>query len=457
MAGLMAEPRWFPTWCAIVAFDFCDKRHHLCSTVPPSTGTMEDIDQLLSELEASNLEASQPELSTPPTMAPTTDSTQLPPASVEIIIPLFVTTNTKNMKSIFQSRKGPASPANPRKALSSAMISVDAFQTSTGPISSSTTTLTDSLPDIQTNKAAHRTVPPTKPVSAFQRRPAPLFQQQQQQQQIQRNQPPPPPKICQTCNEPIETPSFITTTHGKTYHPTHFTCTNPTCNRPLKGTTYIERDTDGSAYCKPCFTQLFSETCLYCRAPILDTCVKIGVGGGKTFHVDCFFLLNSAPFVEEAGKVYCLKDHEVLFARVCFGCGKKRVAGAGSAGASSGGEFVEVSKDRVFHLECFRCSKPGCGVLLSPNEFYQSEEGDAVCQMHYYQMQDAVCSACEKIVVGACVNALGKRYHRGCFSCTFCKKGLDSGGVSGMASSADKFKSKNGNPYCCLCHLKLFG
>ncbi|KAJ3067042.1 hypothetical protein HDU98_009740 [Podochytrium sp. JEL0797] len=411
---------------------------------------MDDLDQLLNDLETASTQPAPP-----PTEA--TDTPAIPSE-----IPVFVTTTApKSAKSIFQSRKKlvtrPAAVASLAPPNEPPHSSESTLCGSTGSSLAGSNTPSPTETESATSHTAVAPSSPTlsphapkTPLSAF-HKPSPLT-----------HQPPTPtsaPKICHTCHDAITTPSFITTTHGHTYHPTHFTCANPPCQRLLKGTLYIERDTDGTSFCKPCFTALFSETCAYCATAIVDTCVK---AVGKTFHADCFFcshcgdkLSSATRFVEEQGKVYCLADYESLYARACAGCGKK--TGTSSADGTVT-PLVQVSKDQVFHLDCFKCSRPGCTLLLSPNEFYQGSGGEPICQMHYYQMQDAVCCACDKVVIGACVNALGKRYHRGCFACTFCKQSFDKGqaGVPG-GSGADRFKSKNGNPYCCLCHTKLFG
>ncbi|KAI8618862.1 hypothetical protein BC830DRAFT_1106698 [Chytriomyces sp. MP71] len=262
---------------------------------------------------------------------------------------------------------------------------------------------------------------------------------------------------CQACQLEITSLPYVTSPNGLVFHPNHFTCTNPSCKRALKGTVYIEEPATGDAYCKTCFAQLFSETCFYCKDAIFESCVK---ACSKSFHPSCFFCSNCGgllgcdqAFVEEAGKVYCIKDYDALFGKVCKGCNVK-------CGASE--EIVSlVDRNVVFHLDCFKCHVGGCP--LRAHEFYEDETtGLPVCQAHFYGSKDAVCHACEKIIVGACVNALGRRYHRACFTCTFCKKGLEASNVSNVRSgnlsaSVDRFMSKNGHPYCPPCHLKLFG
>ncbi|KAJ3211141.1 hypothetical protein HDU67_004754 [Dinochytrium kinnereticum] len=91
-----------------------------------------------------------------------------------------------------------------------------------------------------------------------------------------------------------------------------------------------------------------------------------------------------------------------------------------------------------------------CNTALNPVGFFQLDDAP-LCEAHYHARREAICVTCQKIILGVCVNAFGgNRYHKGCFVCNFCKKGLEEGG-------GDKFKARNGKPYCTGCHGKLFG
>ncbi|KAJ1968696.1 hypothetical protein IWQ62_001084 [Dispira parvispora] len=66
----------------------------------------------------------------------------------------------------------------------------------------------------------------------------------------------------------------------------------------------------------------------------------------------------------------------------------------------------------------------------------------------HVSIQNDVCAKCKKVVYAAeLVNGAGKRYHRACFRCTECNRGLD----------ASILTESDNQPYCKRCYGKLFG
>ncbi|KAJ3408573.1 hypothetical protein CcCBS67573_g01219 [Chytriomyces confervae] len=392
---------------------------------------MDDLDSLLSDLENASVFVEEAD----PTAHPASHLPNLPPPAAKTTI-----------KPLFQSRKKTITSGRSRTVSSSC----EKLSSANESLPSSVATLTASNQSLftpPTPQTQNTRTSSSKPISAFCRS-SPTVSTQPESAALEVV---PPNLECHGCRSLITSAPFITTNNGHSFHPNHFLCKNESCKRALKGTVYIQEPSTGDAYCKTCFTQLYSEPCNYCKGPILEACVK---ACNKSFHPACFFCSNCGcqlgtsrqPFVETQGKVYCVPDYDLLFGKTCKGCGLK--CGATEEAVSL------VDRDLVFHLDCFKCHIGGCA--LRAHEFYEDEvTGLPVCQLHYYGARDAVCFACEKIVVGACVNALGRRYHRACFVCTFCRKALDGGGAAG--GSVDRFKSKNNNPYCSGCHLKLFG
>ena len=72
-------------------------------------------------------------------------------------------------------------------------------------------------------------------------------------------------------------------------------------------------------------------------------------------------------------------------------------------------------------------------------------------QTHYYEEIDAVCGMCTKPIIGACISALGKKFHRTCFICSYCQKLLASTGSTDVG-----FRTKNEKAYCKKCFQTLF-
>ncbi|KAJ3106060.1 hypothetical protein HDU97_007063 [Phlyctochytrium planicorne] len=254
--------------------------------------------------------------------------------------------------------------------------------------------------------------------------------------------------LCDVCSEPIPLGSTIVRAMGgRCFHPEHFVCSDIMCRKPILASTFVERD--GKPFCENCFHRLFSPKCEYCSEPIVDRCIN---AMNKTFHPEHFFcsqcgnvLGPGQPFLEEGGKAYCPEDYANLFAVPCGRCRRPLLE-----------DFVSAC-GQSFHIGCFKCSAHECHVQLSPVGFFQLDDAP-LCETHYHARREAICSTCHRIILGVCVNALGgNRYHKGCFVCTFCKKGLDDGSSSSTSLSGEKFKARNGKPYCCACHGAAFG
>ena len=77
--------------------------------------------------------------------------------------------------------------------------------------------------------------------------------------------------------------------------------------------------------------------------------------------------------------------------------------------------------------------------LLVPKYFPRDRSPEAECA------QD-LCAGCGKPISGRCVIAMLRKFHPGCFVCSFCLKQLK-----------QTFKEQDDKPYCYSCFDRLFG
>ncbi|KAL2918734.1 hypothetical protein HK105_201568 [Polyrhizophydium stewartii] len=172
--------------------------------------------------------------------------------------------------------------------------------------------------------------------------------------------------MCFVCNQPIVRGGAGL--RGKFYHNEHFVCSEPTCNRSLRGIVCFEKD--DQLYCERDYHEKFKAL-------------------GKTFHRIHFFCShcgeNFGPedrFREYDGKAYCEEDYAMLFAQ---------------------------------------------RTVLTAEGFYDYN-GEPFCEFHYYQKGSNICDACRKPIIGRCVVAIDKKFHPMHFVCSFCQTNLDGQG-----------------------------
>lgn len=76
---------------------------------------------------------------------------------------------------------------------------------------------------------------------------------------------------------------------------------------------------------------------------------------------------------------------------------------------------------KQWHKECFTCMH--CKHAIGSQ--FSSHEGKAYCDPCFEKhVAKAACPGCRKLVVGHFVKALGREWHRECFVCATCKKGF---------------------------------
>lgn len=105
------------------------------------------------------------------------------------------------------------------------------------------------------------------------------------------------------------------------------------------------------------------------------------------------------------------------------------------------GSYVNALR-KTWHRECFRCE--GCGRNIKENSFSQ-KNGKVYHRECYQKMFSPRCAKCDRTIIGAYTNALGKNWHPEHFTCTVCHTPL-----------GKSFCENKGKPYCEKDYKKLF-
>jgi len=206
------------------------------------------------------------------------------------------------------------------------------------------------------------------------------------------------------------------------------------------------------------------------------------IGGGQHWHKMCFSCLvckkglDSTTLADKDGEIYCRSCHSKSFGIKGYGFG-------GGAGVlSMDGPPKENKQQGVFCGECGAANQSGkfCGECgksptpANPDQTSMEAQGQAGSELPVSSTSPVsspngssrsfggsnrssqilnigggdVCPRCSKRVYHAekAIGA-GKNWHKRCFSCKDCKKGLDS----------DTLADKDGEIFCRACHGKNFG
>jgi len=119
--------------------------------------------------------------------------------------------------------------------------------------------------------------------------------------------------------------------------------------------------------------------CVGCSGPILDQYI-LRVAPNLEWHAACLKCCQCQKFLDEKctcfvrdGKIFCKEDYVRLFGTKCEKCTR-------SFGTS---DFVMRAKNKIFHLECFRCVAcdkqlvPGDEFALRPDGLFCKEDHSA--------------------------------------------------------------------------------
>ncbi|KAM4621575.1 PDZ and LIM domain protein 7 isoform 1-T1 [Polymixia lowei] len=103
-----------------------------------------------------------------------------------------------------------------------------------------------------------------------------------------------------------------------------------------------------------------------------------------------------------------------------------------------------VALGRSWHPEEFTCSQ--CNVVLEEGGFFE-ERGSVFCTKCYDNRYAPNCAKCKKKIAGEIMHALKMTYHVECFKCAACKAPIRN----------QAFYMEEGEPYCERDYEKMFG
>ncbi|KAF4092493.1 hypothetical protein AMELA_G00021640 [Ameiurus melas] len=107
------------------------------------------------------------------------------------------------------------------------------------------------------------------------------------------------------------------------------------------------------------------------------------------------------------------------------------------------GRYV-VALGRSWHPEEFTCCQ--CGDVLDEGGFFE-EKGSVYCTKCYDNRYAPNCAKCKKKIAGEIMHALKMTYHVQCFMCAACKRPIRN----------QAFYMEDGEPYCERDYEKMFG
>ncbi|XP_041367255.1 cysteine and glycine-rich protein 1-like [Gigantopelta aegis] len=277
--------------------------------------------------------------------------------------------------------------------------------------------------------------------------------------------------LCPQCSKPVYFAEEMRVL-GKKFHKLCVKCN--TCNKLLDSTTVA--DHDDKLYCRSCHVKNFgpkgygfgaggaglsmgsasnqqnqnhlaqaqaltdsvaggklgagSDVCPSCNRAVYFA-EKI-IGAGKSYHKACFRCNQCKKSLDSTTMTVHEND---LFCKACYAksFGPK---GYGFAGGAYGlsmdtGNPYEVTQDNISHL----AQAQAAPLMRSGSTNNQVGGGD-------------ICPRCKsKVYFAEKVIGAGQTWHKLCFKCSICNKGLDSSTVS----------EREGNVFCKACYGKNFG
>ncbi|KAL8593640.1 hypothetical protein ACOMHN_064238 [Nucella lapillus] len=132
--------------------------------------------------------------------------------------------------------------------------------------------------------------------------------------------------------------------------------------------------------------------CVGCGSQILDQYI-MRVAPDLEWHADCLKCADCEQYLDETctcyvrdGKTYCKRDYLRLFGTKCSGC----LQCFGTT------EFVMRAKNKVFHVDCFRCIV--CNKPLTPGEeFALREDRFLYCKLDNESQERPFSPSCQDI------------------------------------------------------------
>lgn len=173
-------------------------------------------------------------------------------------------------------------------------------------------------------------------------------------------------------------------------------------------------------------SQLIKLLCRGCVEPITSAYVKAErLGKDAQWHPKCFKckkcsqLLVDLIYFHFNNEIYCARDLAVLMEIPrCTACDELILVP----------EYT-LADGQNFHVKHFCCFH--CDIQLAGQQYVSDDmpNNNPVCLKCFDQYYANVCSACAKIIAPSeeGVSLKDVHFHRGCFVCGFCKKGLIGG------------------------------
>ncbi|CAL1548482.1 unnamed protein product [Lymnaea stagnalis] len=254
---------------------------------------------------------------------------------------------------------------------------------------------------------------------------------------------------CPRCNKNVYFAEEVRAL-GRKYHKQCLKCSQ--CGKFLDSTNC--NDHEDQIFCNTCYRRSFgpnssapaasAEIDVTKAPPGSDICHRCGkvvymaercTGGAKYFHKLCF-RCNACGVSLDSNRL-SVRDEEI-YCRSCYGknFGPK---GYGFAGGASGLSMDNGKLDELPTRHIPALAQAHTAPLLT--------EGGELPEGDWTDDRDR-CNRCRKVVYFAeRVSGIGKVFHKVCFKCTNCNKGLDSTTVTEHA----------GQIYCKACYGKSFG
>jgi len=228
---------------------------------------------------------------------------------------------------------------------------------------------------------------------------------------------------CPVCRKPVigdQIKAF-----NKVYHPEHFQCSK--CKAIIRSTDFYE--INSNPLCDKCYQHGGSVICASCKTPIIG---KVTTAMGKSYHPGhfqccvCKTPLDTIPFMEEKGKIYCEKDYQANFGSCCVDC-RQPIEG----------ECIQED-NRYWHPEHFKCGF--CHQLIESGNYF-FVDGKLCCEADYANEAAPKCGKCGFGITGDFLDAMDQKWHINHFVCHYCSKSL----------ATIDYTNDNGKPFCLDC------
>jgi hypothetical protein len=220
-------------------------------------------------------------------------------------------------------------------------------------------------------------------------------------------------------------------------HENDYCCAH--CDLELSGP--VKDDGKGKRYHPDCYQKINKASHSPCAGCSKSIEVKPVEALDKKWHPECFnctgckSAIPNGKFVEgEDGKPYCMNCGDGETTNLSWGPKDK----CGGCDKPLAGMVTHVM-GHFWHQGCFKCYR--CNVQKFVSGYFPFNEKPYCEPCHAILTKAERCSKCEEVLVGECIKTESATYHKKCFACTLCSKGL----------TKEDGQTKFGKPYCKQC------